>query len=134
MTLPQLGELQEASGFVLAGGKSSRMGRDKALLELAGAPLIMRALAILRNAGLRRAIAGAHSDLSVFGSLVQDNAFASGRGPLSGICAALAVTQARYAVFLPIDMPFLPSSLLVGASSPVATLSRLMRAASISAP
>ncbi len=39
----------DASGFVLAGGQSSRMGRDKALLTFAGQPLIAHALAILRE-------------------------------------------------------------------------------------
>jgi molybdopterin-guanine dinucleotide biosynthesis protein A len=32
---------------------------------------------------------------------------------LAGICAALASTLVRHAVFLPVDLPFLPSSLLV---------------------
>ena len=36
----------------------------------------------------------------------------SGRGPLGGICAALASTEARWAVFLPVDLPLLPSSLV----------------------
>ena len=36
-----------------------------------------------------------------------------GLGPLSGVCAALAATTARHVVFLPIDLPLLPPSLLV---------------------
>ncbi len=35
-----------------------------------------------------------------------------GLGPLAGICAALAAGSARYFVFLPIDLPLLPSSLI----------------------
>ena len=105
----------DATGFVLAGGQSSRMGRDKALLQFAGRPLIEHALEILDQVGLSAAIAGAtpsaRASLSSFAPLIQD-AF-PGRGPLSGICAALAATSARYAVFLPVDLPFLPPSLLV---------------------
>jgi molybdopterin-guanine dinucleotide biosynthesis protein A len=88
------------------------MGHEKALLELSGEPLIVRALSILRSTGLHPAIAGARSNLAAFGLVVEDAAFAPGKGPLSGVCAALAVTQARYAVFLPVDMPFLPSALI----------------------
>jgi molybdopterin-guanine dinucleotide biosynthesis protein A len=106
---------EEAAGFVLAGGQSSRMGRDKALLELAGQPLAAHALAQLQEAGLAAKIAGAaptaRSSLAAFASVIDDTA--PGRGPLSGVCAALAATTARHAVFLPVDLPLLPASLLV---------------------
>lgn len=49
----------DAVGFVLAGGKSSRMGTDKALLEFRGEPLIARAIGILKAVGLPVCIAGA---------------------------------------------------------------------------
>ncbi len=96
------------SGFVLAGGQSSRMGTDKALLPLAGEPLIARALAILRDSGLGVSIAGARSNLSAYGPVIED----PGRGPLSGICAALESVLSDYAVFLSVDTPLLPSSLI----------------------
>jgi molybdenum cofactor guanylyltransferase len=80
---------KDASGFVLAGGQSSRMGRDKALLPFAGQPLIARALATVREAGLPAAIAGARSNLTQF-----------------------APNTARHAVFIPVDLPLLPASLL----------------------
>lgn len=98
----------EKAGFVLAGGQSSRMGTDKALVELDGEPLIVRALAILRGAGLEAAIAGARSDLSAYGPVLKDG----GRGPLDGICLALESTPAEYAGFLSVDMPLIPSALL----------------------
>ena len=105
---------EDAAGFVLAGGRSSRMGTDKAMLFFAGQPLIVRALAILRQAGLRASIAGARSNLASFAPIVEDEATepASGEGPLGGICAALASTPARWAVFVPVDLPLLPASLL----------------------
>src|SRR5208282_241992 len=105
----------DAIGFVLAGGQSSRMGRDKALLELAGRPLVEHALSILEGAGLAAMIAGIASpaprSLPIFSLLIEDAS--PGLGPLSGICAALSIMSARYAVFLPVDLPFLPPSLLV---------------------
>ncbi len=103
-----------ASGFVLAGGQSSRMGQDKALLSFAGRPLIAHSLTILREAGLPASIAGvnpqANGALASFAPIVEDSQL--GFGPLAGICAALAAVATRYVVFLPVDLPLLPSSLI----------------------
>ena len=60
------GDNKTAGAFILAGGRSTRMGQDKALVPLAGNPLIQRALTILLSAGLEPRIAGAKSDLSSF--------------------------------------------------------------------
>jgi molybdopterin-guanine dinucleotide biosynthesis protein A len=101
-----------ADGFILAGGRSSRMGQDKALICLAGVPLIQRALTILRFAGLQPRIAGAKNDLSSFAPTLPDEPSQSGLGPLAGICNALAASVNQYAVFLPIDLPLMPASLI----------------------
>ena len=104
----------EAVGFVLAGGQSSRMGQDKALLPFAGRPLVTHALAILRQAGLSVSIAGARpsarASLEAFAPVIEDPE--PGLGPLAGICAALASTSARLAVFLPVDAPLIPPQLI----------------------
>jgi molybdopterin-guanine dinucleotide biosynthesis protein A len=101
----------EAVGFVLAGGRSSRMGADKSLVLLNGRPLVAHALGIFGQAGLAASVAGGQPRLSAFASLVEDNR--PGLGPLSGICAALASTSAQCAVFLTVDLPLLPASLVV---------------------
>jgi molybdenum cofactor guanylyltransferase len=101
----------DAAGFVLAGGQSSRMGRDKALLEFAGETLLARSLQMLREAGLSTAIAGSNTAPEANVQVVPDPQ--PGLGPLSGVCAAFASGSARSAVFLSVDMPFVPSSLLV---------------------
>lgn len=104
------GEQESAVGFVLAGGQSSRMGRDKALLPFAGRPLVAHTLAILREAGLEAQIAGARAALEEYAPVVPDTE--PGQGPLGGICAALAVCACRWAVFLPVDLPLVPASLI----------------------
>ncbi|MFZ0337561.1 MAG: molybdenum cofactor guanylyltransferase [Terracidiphilus sp.] len=105
----------DALGFVLAGGQSSRMGRDKALLEFAGKPLVVHALDLFQEAGISAMIAGAGpsacTSLQAFAPVIDDAS--PSRGPLSGICTALSNISARYAVFLPVDLPLLPASLLV---------------------
>jgi len=131
LSLPHPGE-EEGAGFVLAGGQSSRMGREKALLEFAGEPLIVRALTILRDAGMQPWIAGARSSLSAFARVVQDAAYAPGMGPLAGICAGLSATTARYAAFLPVDQPLMPSSLVTCLLSRARLTESLISVASVS--
>jgi molybdenum cofactor guanylyltransferase len=98
-------------GFVLAGGRSSRMGRDKALLQVDGRPLVEVALDKLRRMGVAAPrIAGAQTDLSSHARVVPD--LHPGCGPLSGIEAALAATTRPLNLFLPVDMPLLPSRFL----------------------
>lgn len=99
-----------AAGFVLAGGQSNRMGSDKALVQFRGRPLIAHALGMLREAGLAAAIAGARSALDAYAPVVADAQ--SGLGPLGGVCAALHSTGAAFSVFVSIDLPLLPASLI----------------------
>jgi molybdopterin-guanine dinucleotide biosynthesis protein A len=101
----------DAVGFVLAGGRSSRMGSEKALIQLAGEPLVVHAIRILRKAGLAARIAGARSPLDRYALVVPDTE--PDRGPVGGICTALAFTAAKRAVFLPVDMPLLPAALVL---------------------
>jgi len=87
------------------------MGTDKALLPLCGKPLIAHALGILRQAGIPASIAGARSPLAAFAPVIEEAT--PDQGPLGGICAALASSSARWAVFLPVDLPQLPAALVV---------------------
>jgi molybdopterin-guanine dinucleotide biosynthesis protein A len=113
------------NAFVLAGGRSTRMGRDKALLELEGRPLIEHALEKLRVLGFSPSIVGTRADLSSFAPVIPDNYPQA--GPLGGIEAALAATanpemlspevricssDAGQNLFLPVDSPWLPLEFL----------------------
>jgi len=100
----------KAAGFLLCGGRSSRMGRDKALLLLDGEPLVERGLRTLREVCAEVAIAGAAQDLSHFGRVIPDET--PGCGPLGGIVAALERSSSEWNLFLPVDTPFVPASAL----------------------
>jgi molybdenum cofactor guanylyltransferase len=101
-----------AEAFVLAGGRSTRMGQDKALLQVAGRSLLELALDKLRalDASATPRIAGTRPDLSSYAPVVPD--LHPGCGPLSGIEAALAATAQPLNLFLPVDLPLLPARFL----------------------
>lgn len=105
-------------GLILAGGEGKRLGvRDKALVDLAGQPLIARA--VTRLAPQVQAVAvsanGDPSRLAPFGlPVIADGAFA-GQGPLAGLLAGLdwAVSVGAGAlVTVAVDTPFFPEDLV----------------------
>jgi len=98
------------AGFVLAGGRSSRMGSDKALELFGGRPLIQRALSILAEVAAGPRIAGSRSTLAGYAEEIPDT-FAEA-GPLGGVHAGLSASVAEWNVFLPVDVPLMPASLL----------------------
>lgn len=103
-------------GVILAGGQGRRMGgADKALLPLAGRPLIAHAIDRLEPQVERLAISanGDPARLSRFGLPVLPDAGGS-HGPLSGLLAALdwaAALGATHLVTAPTDAPFTPPDL-----------------------
>src|SRR5437763_17176932 len=114
------------AGFVLAGGKSSRMGEDKASLHLAGQTLLdiacHKLLAIMPDVF----IVGSRKQL---GAEAIEDIFAD-RGPLGGIHAALATGHAQLNLVMAVDLPFVEDKFLgyvareAKASTAVVTLPR----------
>ncbi len=98
------------NAFVLAGGQSARMGRDKALLELNGRPLIAHALEKLRSLGFSPQIVGSRPDLAEFAPVIPD--VQPQAGPLGGIESALAASDVEQGLFLPVDLPWMPAEFL----------------------
>lgn len=100
----------DATGFITAGGRSSRMGTDKAWLEIEGEPLIKRTLAALQPVTSSVAII-ANTDafnslgVPVFGDEHQ------GVGPLEAVRVALSNTQTRRVLLVACDLPFITSEL-----------------------
>jgi molybdopterin-guanine dinucleotide biosynthesis protein A len=86
------------------------LGRDKALLEIDGRPLVAHMLELLRGLELNPRICGSRPDLARFAEVVADNFPQC--GPLGGIEAALAVSDSDLNLFVPIDTPGLPREFL----------------------
>ncbi|HET9180612.1 MAG TPA: molybdenum cofactor guanylyltransferase [Candidatus Angelobacter sp.] len=103
--------LENVTGFVLAGGKSTRMGHDKAALMLEGRTLLEHALATLRHVCREAVILGSRQLYGDYGAVVLEDIF-PGCGPLSGIHAALSHTTTEFNLIIAVDTPFLSAEFL----------------------
>jgi molybdenum cofactor guanylyltransferase len=95
------------AAFVLAGGASKRMGRDKALLKLDGVPMVVRMarLAEPHVASVTVVVGSAERYASLGLSVVSDRWV--GIGPLGGIATALSGSSADWNLILGCDLPYL---------------------------
>jgi molybdopterin-guanine dinucleotide biosynthesis protein A len=96
------------SGLILAGGQSTRMGRDKAALRLAdGRTLLQRQVEVLRAAGAVTVQVsvrpGGKINLGEGVRIIVDSTVDA--GPLAGIAAGLRTAPAGLVVVLAVDMP-----------------------------
>jgi len=98
------------AGFVLAGGKSTRMGADKAFLDFGGQSLLARALSVVGAVCDGVTIVGEPAKFAEYGIAVAD--LYPGCGPLAGIHAALASSGAELNLMLAVDMPCVSVELL----------------------
>jgi molybdenum cofactor guanylyltransferase len=102
--------VENVTGFILAGGKSSRMGADKAFLELGGQTLLARAIEVAGKVTRHVRLLGDKNKFAAFGMAVED--IHSGCGPLGGIHAALMNTATDFNLMLAVDLPFIDSKFL----------------------
>ena len=100
------------SGVVLAGGRSTRLGRDKALLELEGRPLITRTLDVLAQlTGDLIIVTNRASHLFPQSARVVADRYVDA-GVLAGVHAGLLAARGELALVVACDMPFLNLDLL----------------------
>ena len=99
------------AGFVLAGGRSSRMGRNKALLPFRGRTLVQYVADQVRCAAGDVSLVGDHTIYSYLGYPVIEDTH-PGYGPLSGIHAALHASSAEWNLVVACDMPEITADFL----------------------
>lgn len=102
--------VEEIAAFILAGGHSTRMGTDKAFLEVGGQSLLTHAIALARPLASEVRIVGDTGKFAAYGSVIED--VYRERGPLGGIHAALAATNNELNLLLAVDLPFLTPGFL----------------------
>ena len=104
----------EVTGIILAGGKSLRLGRNKATEIIGGMTLIERVIKSL-TAVANRIILVTASDggsISAIHSIEEINDIYPGKGPLSGIYTGLRSSHTISNIVVACDMPFLNTALL----------------------
>jgi len=103
--------MEKVTGIILAGGKSSRMGRDKSFAEIGGRKFIEHVIAALEPVVSDIIIVanGPGYDglgYKVYADLLKD------RGPAGGIHTGLSFSEAEKNVIVSCDTPFVSSQLL----------------------
>lgn len=104
------------TAIILAGGGSTRMGREKATIALAGRTLLQRVIDAAAEVADETVVVCAPGrplpSIEVRGSLRLATDEVGGQGPLAGILAGLAVASGEIALLLACDQPFVRPALL----------------------
>lgn len=107
-------QTSDLSSIVLAGGQSSRMGRDKALIEINGVPLLQRICQVAQACTSSVSVVTPwpdryHSLLASGEQIVIDRL---SQGPLVGFAQGLAQVQTEWVLLLACDLPNLRAAVL----------------------
>ncbi|MFV0389337.1 MAG: molybdenum cofactor guanylyltransferase [Pyrinomonadaceae bacterium] len=111
------GYLQQFSGYVLAGGRSRRMGRDKAFLTIGDKSFAENSISILSSVCKNRVKFVVNADQATFlkrfpaGSETIFDTYKN-RGPVGGIHAALRDCKIKFAIVIAVDLPFIQPTLI----------------------
>ena len=107
--------VSDVTGFILAGGQSSRMGRDKALLPIGSRTLIELVMKRIQPLVDRVEVIGHPRNVQPLGELLRQKVLTDlkpGCGPLMGIYTGLMQTETALNLFLPCDMPWVEARLI----------------------
>ncbi|SDD37430.1 molybdenum cofactor guanylyltransferase [Paenibacillus sp. CF095] len=106
---------REWTGIILAGGLSSRMGSNKAMLELNGSLVLQHVTKAMRPA-VSRIIVAAGPNVTTYGAMGYDcvHDHYPGKGPLAGLHAALEASDTDWNLVCACDMPLLQTSFFDG--------------------
>ena len=106
----------QITGIILAGGRASRLGRDKALEPIGGVPVLLRVVAALQTVAdalvLVEAPDRARAPEGLPASIRRVTDVAPDFGPLAGLRAGLNACETDYALVAACDMPFLATGVL----------------------
>lgn len=101
----------KATGVILAGGKSSRMGSDKGLINFKGKPMIQHIIDTLESMNVPIIIIANNDAYRDFGYPVFKDIIPE-KGPIGGIYTALRHSDNDKNIVVSCDTPFVSNSLL----------------------
>jgi molybdopterin-guanine dinucleotide biosynthesis protein A len=114
MSFRQVGSMDRnnITGVILAGGRSSRMGEDKGLIDINGQPLFEHIAQRLRPQ-VGNILISCNRNSERYGRNFQTvpDIKPDFSGPLAGMLAALSVSKTEWVLFVPCDVPAFPASL-----------------------
>ena len=99
------------AGYILVGGGSTRFGRDKALVEFDGQPMLARMMRLMRSVTKDLKLVATPEKYAEFGTQLVADGW-PGQGPLGGIITALedaaqSASRPEWNLIVSCDMPFL---------------------------
>ncbi|MDP3723701.1 MAG: molybdenum cofactor guanylyltransferase [Candidatus Omnitrophota bacterium] len=103
------------TGYILAGGKSSRMGRDKALLTVGSRTLIEVVMERIKSLVDHVVVVGSPRNARPLGERLGRSILTDLKpdcGPLMGIYTGLMATETTLNLFVPCDMPWVEGRLI----------------------
>lgn len=100
-----LGVVRTTTGVILAGGRATRMGRDKALVEFRGKPMLEHVVAALAAANLEVLIVGRSSPFGAVDTI--PDIVDIGGGPAVGLLSAFRHLDTNDALLVAVDQPLL---------------------------
>lgn len=103
--------IQKATGIILAGGKSSRMGFDKGLMEINGKNSIEKVVEALEPI-TERIIIISNNDAYKYLGLPVYKDIVKGKGPIGGIYTGLTYSETEINLVVACDMPLVNEELL----------------------
>ena len=100
------------SCIILAGGRSSRLGVEKAFLEIGGRPIIERVVERMTMLGDEVILVTNNPEQFAYLGLCMVGDVQPGQGALGGLYSGLLAVNNDYSVVVACDMPFLNLNLL----------------------
>jgi molybdopterin-guanine dinucleotide biosynthesis protein A len=106
------GLVQGITGVILAGGKSSRFGKNKAFVKIGGVPLIEKIVVLLGSIFKQLVIVTNMPHEYSYLQIPLSEDIIKGLGPIGGVYTGLEVIEDGKGFFVACDMPFLNEKLI----------------------